>query len=715
MGYFKGDSKHNFDFLVLVYTMKKWMITLLFFVVVGCSGQNSKNMKHTNNLIHSTSPYLLQHAHNPVHWNQWSDEIIEQAKKENKLILVSIGYAACHWCHVMEHESFEDTAVAEVMNENFVCIKVDREERPDVDHYYMSAVQLMGQQGGWPLNVIALPDGRPIWGGTYFPKETWVKNLNTVADFYKQNQDKTKEYGAQLQEGIQQVSLIAEVENAIPVNAKLLERGVNGWKQRWDMKEGGNTGAPKFPMPVNLDFLLYYGFINNDNKALEFVHTTLEKMARGGIYDQIGGGFARYSVDAIWKVPHFEKMLYDNGQLLSIYSKGFQQFKNEEFKRVVYETAAFLERELMDASGAFYSSLDADSEGVEGKFYVWNERELMQLIKADYPLFADYFNLNNKGFWEQGNTILLRDNGDEEFAANNGLTLHQLQIKVSKWSYILLKERENRVRPGLDDKTLTSWNALAIQGLLDAYKAFKDEHFLQLAIKNGTFIKEHQLQETGKLFHNWKKGTSSIDGFLEDYSLVIQAYISMFEITGDDEWLTLANKINEYTLRHFYDERSGLFYFSESKTKSVVSNHFQKEDNVIPAANSVMANNLHRLYLLLGKPEYHNMISKMVQHITPQFSKYPMAYANWGTLMLKQTQPYFEVAVCGINSNILLNQLQMNYHPNILWAHSSSESSIPLLQNRFQMGNDLIYICQEGVCQLPVKSAEEALELMRQK
>uniref|UniRef100_UPI00321652AD thioredoxin domain-containing protein n=1 Tax=uncultured Draconibacterium sp. TaxID=1573823 RepID=UPI00321652AD len=671
-------------------------------------------MKYTNKLIQSTSPYLLQHAHNPVNWNQWSEEVLKQAQKENKLILVSIGYAACHWCHVMEHESFEDTEVARVMNENYVCIKVDREERPDVDHYYMSAVQLMGLQGGWPLNVIALPDGRPIWGGTYFPKEAWSKNLLTVAEFFKNNESKTAEYGNQLKERIKQVSLPEQVQNEVPVTEELIKAGVEGWKQRWDMKEGGSTGSPKFPMPVNLDFLLYYGFIKNDNKTLEFVHTTLEKMAYGGIYDQVGGGFARYSVDEKWKVPHFEKMLYDNAQLLSSYSKGYQYYKNEEFKRVVYETICFMERELMNKTGAFYSSLDADSEGEEGKFYVWKEQELKPILGTNYPLFANYYNVNKKGFWEKGNNILLRNIRDENFAAKNNLTLHQLQVKIGKWKYVLLKERKKRVRPGLDDKTLTSWNALAIQGLVDACKAFNEEHFLRLAIKSATFISGNLLNENGKLFHSWKAGISSIDGFLEDYAFVIQAYISLFEVTGDKTWLNLAEKINAFTLKHFYDENSGLFYFSEKNSVSVIGNHFQKEDNVIPAANSVMANNLHRLYLLFGRPEYQKMAKKMLQYITPYFNKYPMAYANWGALMLKQTEPYFEVAVCGINSNILLSQLQVGYQPNILWAHTNSESEIPILKSRFQIGDDLIYVCRDGVCQLPVKTAEEALNLLKE-
>ncbi len=674
---------------------------------------NYFDMPHTNALINATSPYLLQHAHNPVNWEVWSEKLIDQAKAENKLILVSIGYAACHWCHVMEHESFEDEKVAAVMNENFVCIKVDREERPDVDHYYMSAVQLMGQQGGWPLNVIALPDGRPIWGGTYFPKETWVENLKTIAAFYRGKQDKAEEFATRLQQGIHQVSLMPEVETEVAYSKELLQNGVDGWKKHFDYEEGGRAGAPKFPMPVNLDFLLYYGFMNSDEAVLDFVENTLLKMARGGIYDQVGGGFARYSVDEKWKVPHFEKMLYDNGQLISVYSKAYQHFKNEEFKTVVYETIAFVERELMDESGAFYSSLDADSEGEEGKFYVWKKEELQEILGDEFRLVEEYYNINGKGFWEHNNYILLRDISNVEFAEKHELSLHELHVKVGKWKYALLKARSKRVRPGLDDKTLTSWNALMLKGLADAYKAFGNDDFLRLALKNADFIQNKLMKQDGQLYHSWKNGITSIDGFLEDYALLIEAYLALYELTGDEKWLIWSDKVMDHVFNHFFDADKQLFYFNRYNADAVITNHFQKEDNVIPAANSVMANILHRLYLVHGKPEYLEIAKKMLLYITPHFASYPMAYANWGTLLLKLTAPYFEVAVCGINSRLQLKKLQKGFHPHVLWAFTEKESKVPLLKDRFNHTADLIYVCKNGSCELPVEEVEEAAKKIR--
>ncbi len=670
------------------------------------------NKKYTNNLINSSSPYLIQHAHNPVNWRPWSTGIVKQAQKEDKLILISIGYAACHWCHVMEYESFEDERVAEIMNSNFICVKVDREELPDVDHYYMTAVQLMRRQGGWPLNVIALPNGRPFWGGTYFPRETWISDISAVANFYKTNKQQAEEYADNLQKGIEQVSFIGEPENIPPINLKIIVNAVNTWSSRFDLENGGRIGAPKFPMPVNLEFLQYYGFVKNEKQVLNFVELTLEKMARGGIYDQVGGGFARYSVDELWKVPHFEKMLYDNGQLLSIYSKGFQLFKNDEFKSVVFDTVDFIEREMTDKTGAFYSSLDADSDGEEGKFYVWNLSELKETIGDDFDLFSKYYNINSKGFWEQGSYILLRDGSDAEFVKDHNIEENELQIKKKIWKDQLMKVRSTRIRPGLDDKTLISWNALVIQGLLDAYKVFNEKRFLKLALKNAEFIESNVCAKNGKVFRAWKDGKSSVNGFLEDYALLIQAFLSLFETTGNEQWLNLSQKLVEATFQYFYDDQSGLFYFSEKTSGSVVINHFQAEDNVIPAANSVMANNLFKLYLILGKPEYFAIVKNMVQRIIDGFSNYPMAYANWGILMLKIAEPHFEVVVCGKNSENILREILYDFRPNCIGLFSSGKSEVPLLKNRFKVNENLIYVCREGICGLPVESVNEAKEIM---
>jgi uncharacterized protein len=668
--------------------------------------------KYTNELIKSSSPYLLQHAHNPVNWQPWDDGFQKNDNEKDKLLIISIGYAACHWCHVMEHESFEDENVAKIMNENFICIKVDREERPDVDHYYMTAVHLMGLQGGWPLNVIALPDGKPIWGGTYFPKKTWINNITAVANFWHENRVKALEYANNLHSGIEETGVPVIPENPPPVSREIIDKSVSNWKKLFDFENGGRNGYPKFPMPVNLDFLLYYGVIKNDAQVLGFVQLTLQKMGFGGIYDQAGGGFARYSTDEKWKVPHFEKMLYDNGLLLGTYARAYQQFKLEEFRKVVFETARFLEQEMMTESGAFYSSLDADSEGEEGKFYTWSKQELNILLNDDYNLFSLYFNIDQKGLWEKGQYILLREMSDEDFAARNDLTLSELNQKVSHWKNILMQQRSKRIRPSLDDKTLSSWNAMVIQGLTDAYKAFGEDYFLKIAVKNATFIEQNMIDSEGKLFHSWKNGQNAVSGFLDDYAFVIQAYISLFEVTGNSKWLQLALQLFNFTFIHFYDEVSGLFFYSPKDPKPAVSNHFQNEDNVIPSANSIMANNLHKLFLLYGDPGYMEKAEKMLQHIMPLFEKYPYAFANWGTLMLKLTGDYYEIVIAGENAEDNLIKMNSQYKPNVLWAITSNQSNIPLLKGRFKPGETLIYLCRNGSCRLPVKNVQEALSQM---
>ncbi|MBL4569218.1 MAG: thioredoxin domain-containing protein, partial [Flavobacteriaceae bacterium] len=470
--------------------------------------------KYTNNLIKETSPYLLQHAHNPVNWYAWNDETLALAKKENKLLLISIGYSSCHWCHVMEDESFENEEVAAIMNKYFINVKVDREERPDVDQVYMTAVQLMTGSGGWPLNCIALPDGRPIWGGTYFKKDDWLNNLNQIGELYLNTPEKIIEYAEKLTEGVQQSGLVTLNKNKPLFTKEYLKNTVQKWETYFDNNQGGLNRAPKFPMPNNYHFLLRYAFQNNDADLTKYVNTTLTKIAHGGIFDQVGGGFSRYSVDTKWHIPHFEKMLYDNGQLVSLFSDAYLISKNDLYKETVYKTLTFIERELLHKNGGFYASLDADSlnekeELEEGAFYVWTEAELKKHIK-DFDLFADYYNVNEFGFWEHEKYHLIRNTTDEKFADKHKLSINVLKEKVVDWNKTLLKERAKKSRPRLDDKILTSWNALMLKGYIDAYRVFDNPHFLEIAKKNALFLEKNMLKSDGSLFHNFKNGAAII-------------------------------------------------------------------------------------------------------------------------------------------------------------------------------------------------------------
>jgi uncharacterized protein len=671
------------------------------------------NFRFTNALAGESSPYLLQHAHNPVNWHPWGQQVIEKAKAEDKLLLVSIGYAACHWCHVMEHECFEDEEVAALMNENYISIKVDREERPDVDHYYMTAIHLTGSQGGWPLNFVALPDGKPLWGATYLPKENWMLALREISRLYRAQKDDTIRHATYLADSIRQSSLTINDGADAPATAQLIDNAVNKWKNHFDWVNGGRKGQPKFPMPVNLDFLLHYSHLRRDRELMNYLELTLEKMAMGGIYDQVGGGFARYSVDEKWKVPHFEKMLYDNGQLLTVYSNAYLQTRNPLFRQVVYDTVSFLEREMLHPSGAFYSSLDADSEGEEGKFYTWTRQELQSLLKEDFPLFAGYYNVNPTGHLEDDKYILLVTKSVHDFAVTVGTTEEAMYQKIGSWKKLLLKHRETRIRPGLDDKTLTSWNAIVISGLCSASKAFGGDRFRNLAIRNAHFLKDNLLAEFGGLYHAWKNGVSAIPGFLEDYALAIQAFISLYEITGDETWAFASKNLAEYSLEHFLDETRNMFLFNEKSQTGVLVNHFQVEDNVIASSNSVMAYNLLILSRLFSRHEWDTLARRMARNLVSAFSSYPYAHANWGKLFLLLTAGTREIAVVGENAGEVVAEMQQNLFPCATWASSFEESRIPMLKNRFVPGKTLIYICSNGSCRLPVETIDEALQLLR--
>jgi uncharacterized protein YyaL (SSP411 family) len=671
--------------------------------------------KYTNELIHETSPYLLQHAHNPVNWYPWGEKALNQAKSGNKLLLISIGYSACHWCHVMEHESFEEPQVAKVMNQHFVCIKVDREERPDVDHIYMSAVQLLTGRGGWPLNCIALPDGRPIWGGTYFQKDNWMEALNAVAAFYAQNPEKAEEYASELHQGIEQNSLISGSNKQTNDDPLLLPSLISKWQNLFDTKNGGTKGAPKFMLPNNWQFLLRIGHLLQDQKLVEQVKLTLQKMAFGGLYDQIGGGFARYSTDETWKVPHFEKMLYDNAQLLGLYANAYKTDPNPIYKEVIEETVEFLKRELLSPENGFYSALDADSEGEEGKFYVWTKPELLQLLANDFELFSNYFNVNSLGFWEHNQYILIRNEENSAFAARHQLSEEELEGKLKRWKSLLLSERGKRVRPGLDDKILASWNAMCITGLIACYNALRHTEYLELAMKNAEFLKSKMTGPDGRLFHSYKNNEARISGFLEDYALVIEAYTALFECTGEKDWLDEAARLTEITLKEFFDNEKSAFSFTSADQTDLITRTFEMHDNVIPASNSVMARNLFRLYYLLDRPDYLKIAREMLDLVSNNMIHYPSGYSNWSQLMLDLTDSHLEVAIAGPNATILLNELQKYYLPQVVFCAGTSENNLPLLLHRFVAGKTLIYICQGSTCQLPVETVEEALKLIQRK
>ena len=676
-----------------------------------------KHPKYTNDLIKETSPYLLQHANNPVDWKAWNEKSLEKARKENKLLIISVGYSACHWCHVMEHESFEDPEVAKVMNANYINIKVDREERPDIDQVYMNAVQVMTGTGGWPMNVVALPDGRPVWGGTYFRKEQWVNALTQLSNLYIQKPQQLLEYAEKLQDGLQKLQVIELPEEEQAFSREFYAEIFKKWKADFDLENGGYKGAPKFMMPNNHEFLLRYGFQEKDDEIQKFTEKTLTKMAWGGIYDPGGGGFSRYSVDERWHVPHFEKMLYDNAQLVSLYSKAYKNDQNERYKNVIEKTLQFIKEELTAPDNAFYSALDADSlnekgKSEEGAFYTWTKAELERLLQDDFKLFSAYFNINNYGKWEKDRFVLIRTKASAEIASEFKISEEKLQKKVESWMSKLKKYRENRAKPGLDDKTLTSWNALMLSAYLEAYTALKNEQYLETALKNANFIKTKQIASNGRLFRSYKNGKSSINGYLEDYAFSIEAFIKLHEITFEEFWLMLADDLCELCFQDF-SEDSPMFYFTSKKDRKLITRTLEVMDNVIPASNSVMAKNLFKLAGLLDKAKYKNRAEKMLKSIQPQIKSHPASYSNWLDLMLNFTHPFFEIAITGGNAQILNKELQEEYLPNILITGTQSESSLPLLKHRFKKDENYIYVCSEGKCDLPQTSVEKSLTLIK--
>jgi len=688
-------------------------IFITVFILISCDD----NMNKGNNLKNETSPYLLQHVENPVNWNPWDKKYLDKAKKENKLVIISIGYASCHWCHVMERESFQDSTVAKLMNDKFISIKVDREERPDIDQVYMNAIQLITGSGGWPLNVITLPDGRPIWGGTYFSKGQWISALKQISEIYETEPEKFISYAKRVQEGINTLNDVVmqtdSFENIdIDKYSKLLLKNI-------DEEFGGFNGAPKFMMPNNLNFLLRYSVQEKQEKSKDKILSTLDKMAYGGIFDHVEGGFSRYSVDERWHIPHFEKMLYDNGQLMSLYSVGYKISDKDLYKDVVYKIHEYIDSEMKDISGGYYSSLDADSKlddgtYAEGEYYSWEKEELERIIGENFDLFSEYYNVNDNGFWEEENKyVLIRSISDIEFINKNKLDSATFQKIKSEWIYKLKLAKIDKKKPSLDYKIITSWNGLMISGYVDAYKSFNDEIFKNEAINAGEFIFKNLIKKDGGLHHNFVNGKSKINGYLEDYATVIQASLDLYEVTLNQKWIERALNLSEYVLSNFSGVDSELFYFTSSQDEDLISRSVEFRDNVIPSSNSIMAKNLFRLYHYFDKQEYYEKAQNMSLSVTAEFETYPSGYTNWFDLIYNFKSNYYEIAVVGENSIKQVEEINKKYIPNKLIIGSKSENNLPLLKNRYVEGKTLIYVCVNKACKMPTEDLDEALSLIK--
>jgi uncharacterized protein len=664
--------------------------------------------KYTNALIHASSPYLLQHAHNPVNWVEWSEETLQRAKNEDKMILVSIGYSACHWCHVMEHESFENEEVAELMNQHFICIKVDREERPDIDQIYMDAVQLLTGRGGWPLSCFALPDGRPLHGGTYFPIDQWKKTLQSIADFYQTRKEEAFQYAAELTSGINKLDHIIPVENT-EIKLETIDNAVENWSKNFDLIYGGYNWAPKFPMPNNWAFYLQYYKQSNNPLYLDAVIKTLDGMANGGIFDQIEGGFARYSTDLYWKAPHFEKMLYDNGQLVGLYANAYQLTKNNLYKDIVYNTHQFLQHELTHETGLFYSALDADSEGVEGKYYIWTRQELVSILGDDEPLFSIYYSVDAYGNWEHGANILYKTRSHEELEKLTGKTIIEIEQIIKKCNALLLTERNKKTKPGLDDKVITSWNALMISGYCEAFKAFGEKEFYTTAQKALDSILQN-LWVDKTLYRIYKNGKISIPGFAEDYACLTKALIDFYQISFDEKYLIKANELMELSIAYFYSEEKKLFYFKSNTDAALIARKLDLTDDVIPSANSIFGHCLQALSFYFSNNHYEKMVDDMLLLVQQKFAKTTSSYTNWMQLSLNKIQGVKQIVISGPESKNYFAQLNQNYLPNTLFALAAEQSVISLVKDKLPIENKTtIYVCQDKTCGLPVFSLENLI------
>ncbi len=684
-----------------------------------------------NRLKFETSPYLLQHAHNPVHWMAWKPEAFAKAQIENKPLLVSIGYSTCHWCHVMERESFEDENVASFMNAHFVNIKVDREERPDVDHFLMEACLAITGSGGWPLNCFLTPDGKPFYAGTYFPpapaynRPSWMQVLTYLAGIFRDDRDKVEDQAQRL------THMIKNSENTFlnmgsplgpsfeqSVSPVTIHAIFHGLRQTYDTEHGGFGGAPKFPGTLSLQFLLEYSFFTGDQDALNHVRLSLDRMIRGGIYDQLGGGFARYATDKAWLIPHFEKMLYDNALLVSLLADAFKATGDPQYASTLRETLGFVQRELTSIEGGFFTALDADSDGEEGKFYVWSREEILDLLGEDTELFCACYGILPEGNWE-GKNILWQPSPLEECAQRSGLTLSGLSEKLESCRKTLFRSRQQRIRPGTDQKFLLDWNALMCSAYARAFSALDDPSYRDAAERNITFLLSRLKKPDGQgYFHTYSAtsdgGRAQYEAFLDDYANLIEALFEVYAITFNPYYLRHADGLLQFVLDKFLDREANMFYFTSSDQQDLALRKKELNDGVTPSGNAVMARNLLKAALIFGKKEYAELAHRMLLRMRESTERYPGSFSAWAAVLLNMAYPFHEVAVCGPDAAQAGREINHAFLPNkLLLAAEQPTLEFPLLAGRGFRNQTQIYICKDFSCQLPLQDAQEAISQLR--
>ena len=673
----------------------------------------------SNRLTNETSPYLLQHADNPVDWYPWGPEALERAKREDKPILLSIGYAACHWCHVMAHESFENDETARLMNDTFVNIKVDREERPDIDGIYMQAVQAMTGQGGWPMTMFLLPDGSPFYGGTYFPPDerhglpSFRKILRSVSDAYADRREGVAQSAEQLRQIYE--SNLAQTRSSGGLTRELLEGVYRSLEQRYDGKNGGFGTAPKFPATMVLDFLLRHWKRTATSEALEIVVNSFRKMARGGIYDQIGGGFARYSVDASWLVPHFEKMLYDNALLTRLGAHLWQATKDEEVRRVTIETVEWLDREMTSAEGGFYSSLDADSEGHEGKFYVWSEDELDSLLGADSRAFKTYYGVTRGGNFD-GKNILFVPSDPVAAATRAGVDEEALDAIIARARRILYDARARRAWPARDEKILASWNGLMLRGVATAARTFDRSDFAKLAVRNAEFLAREMVRK-GRVMRSHKEGVTRITGFLEDHAAVALGFLAVYELTFDERWVDRAREIADAMIEWFWDEEIGAFFDTARDAEQLITRPRDVTDNATPSGTSLAIELLLHLGDLQQDSEYRRRAKFSLEALAEPMLRFPTAFGHLLGCADMELYGAIEVALVGEMLHPAFKALEHavaeRYVPSLVLTGGvpRSRSSIKLLDHRPLVDDKpTAYVCRSYTCDRPVTDPDSLLD-----